>query len=504
MFVVCSSLTKPNMAERPIPSVPKDNLLGHLLMNFPQMVYKYHEHDSLLENKGEEELSEQEKNDAWQAYEEDVKRKNETNMGPYNNSFGMLPNYSAALGTYANSLFNNYNNLSGVSGVNYPYNMYSQYPYANENHWQFNSDYASFYNNLMTMGRSTMNNYNSQSSSTNLLSPNNTTSVSSPPPPSPSSLLNMSNFTSARNWMQPNASSTSGYANTLLSSLAQSSSSASKNSYASYLNSLYNALGSNPNVAGSSAAAPSTSTKTPPPLPLTSADFASLSYLQKQTLANVGAPNPLNIGGGIGSALALASSSSAQQGPNALRNPLLTKELSIPRNPTMSNPKELFNVPIQTSVITKTTTSSSTSLSSILTASSAAHNTNDASRSNQKSPDANISSSALDKGGNKITQKVPTDGNQLIIKDVRTINNEACESPDTTGNRNRLSSNITIDKDKASTSIDVSSTVDGNKKTSKAPAVVSTMSTNMGIVYPATKTPQSTSAVLVPIDNKCK
>lgn len=124
-------MTKPDWDAKPIPNVPKDDLLAQLLMQFPRLIYKYHEHDSLLENKGEEELSEQEKNDAWALYEADVKRKNETNFGPYNNSFGMYPNYSG-LGTYANSLFNNYGNLSGVSGLNYPYNMYGQYPYGND------------------------------------------------------------------------------------------------------------------------------------------------------------------------------------------------------------------------------------------------------------------------------------------------------------------------------------------------------------------------------------
>lgn len=496
------------MSERPTPNVPKDGLLAHLLMNFPHQVYKYHEHDSLLENKGEEELSEQEKNDAWTAYEEDVKRKNETNMGQYNNSFGMLPNYSAALGSYANSVYNNYNNMSGV-GLNYPYNMYNQYPYANDS-WQFN-DYSSFYNNLMQMGRSTMGNYNS--SSTNLLSPNNSTTVSSPPPQSPtsSSLLNMSNFTSARNWMQSNASSSSGYTNSLLSSLAQQSSSAQKNTYASYLNTLYNALGPNSNVPGSTAAvaaaaaaaAASTSTKTPPPM--TSADFNALAYLQKQhNLANLGRSSPMGGGGGSsGSSGSSSALSGGQQGPNALRNPLLTKELTIPRTPAMLTAKDLFNVPIPTSVITKTTTSTSSTLSSMLTASSTgAPKASDANKSNQKSPDPNISST-LDLTVSKTTPKASTDNNQLIIKDVRTINNESRGSPDTTGNNNhRSSGKASSDKDKsaAATSNSVSSTVDGSKKTNKAsPLTVPPISTNMGIVYPPPKTTQAAPAVLVPI-----
>lgn len=79
------------MEDRETPNLPKDVLLAHLLHKFPHMVYKYHEHDSLLENKNEQDLSEEEKADAWKQYEDDVKRKNETNMGPYGNNFGMLP-----------------------------------------------------------------------------------------------------------------------------------------------------------------------------------------------------------------------------------------------------------------------------------------------------------------------------------------------------------------------------------------------------------------------------
>lgn len=49
--------------------LPADDILAHLLKNFPHQVYKYHEHDSLLENKLEQELSEQDKKEAWDNYE---------------------------------------------------------------------------------------------------------------------------------------------------------------------------------------------------------------------------------------------------------------------------------------------------------------------------------------------------------------------------------------------------------------------------------------------------
>lgn len=45
-------------------------------------MYKYHEHDSLLENKVEQELSEQEKNEAWTAYERDLQMNSEINEKP--------------------------------------------------------------------------------------------------------------------------------------------------------------------------------------------------------------------------------------------------------------------------------------------------------------------------------------------------------------------------------------------------------------------------------------
>lgn len=52
-----------------------DNILASLLRNFKNLVYKYHEHESLLENNAAEDLNEQEKADAWEAYEKDVSMK---------------------------------------------------------------------------------------------------------------------------------------------------------------------------------------------------------------------------------------------------------------------------------------------------------------------------------------------------------------------------------------------------------------------------------------------
>ncbi|KAM8714868.1 hypothetical protein ACLKA7_001991 [Drosophila subpalustris] len=65
------TLTKPVQSERTMPLLPKDTILAHLLRQ-SELVYKYHEHDSLLENKVEQELSEQEKADAWDTYEREL------------------------------------------------------------------------------------------------------------------------------------------------------------------------------------------------------------------------------------------------------------------------------------------------------------------------------------------------------------------------------------------------------------------------------------------------
>lgn len=68
------------MSERPTPKLPHDNLLAYLLHTYPQMAYKYHEHDSLLEKNTDEDLSEEEKAHAWDAYENDVKMRNTFNV----------------------------------------------------------------------------------------------------------------------------------------------------------------------------------------------------------------------------------------------------------------------------------------------------------------------------------------------------------------------------------------------------------------------------------------
>lgn len=67
--------------ERPIPLVPKDVLLGEMLQKYDTIIYKYHEHQSLLENKEEECLNEEERKAAWEEFENEKVIRKTTNTG---------------------------------------------------------------------------------------------------------------------------------------------------------------------------------------------------------------------------------------------------------------------------------------------------------------------------------------------------------------------------------------------------------------------------------------
>jgi len=54
--------------ERPTPPVPKDRLLADLLISHREWIDSYFEHDTLLTNKVDEELSEEERKQAWEEY----------------------------------------------------------------------------------------------------------------------------------------------------------------------------------------------------------------------------------------------------------------------------------------------------------------------------------------------------------------------------------------------------------------------------------------------------
>lgn len=67
--------------ERPVPNLPKDRLFAELLKKYEKLLYKYHEHDSLLENKEEETLNEEERKAAWEEFEQEKNRPPVTNYG---------------------------------------------------------------------------------------------------------------------------------------------------------------------------------------------------------------------------------------------------------------------------------------------------------------------------------------------------------------------------------------------------------------------------------------
>jgi len=48
-------------------------MLAELLTSLKDWIIQYHEHDSLLENKLEEELTEEERKAAWEEYEQEKK-----------------------------------------------------------------------------------------------------------------------------------------------------------------------------------------------------------------------------------------------------------------------------------------------------------------------------------------------------------------------------------------------------------------------------------------------
>ena len=54
-----------------ISTLAKDRLLAELLTSKKDYIVRYHEHDSLLENQIEEELTEEERKAAWEEYEQE-------------------------------------------------------------------------------------------------------------------------------------------------------------------------------------------------------------------------------------------------------------------------------------------------------------------------------------------------------------------------------------------------------------------------------------------------
>ncbi|XP_068157682.1 transcriptional regulator ATRX homolog [Drosophila tropicalis] len=61
-------------AEREMPILPKDRLFAEILTEHESLIFKYHEHDSLLEQEEHENLTEEERKSAWAEYEAEKTR----------------------------------------------------------------------------------------------------------------------------------------------------------------------------------------------------------------------------------------------------------------------------------------------------------------------------------------------------------------------------------------------------------------------------------------------
>lgn len=66
------TLTKTDETKRTQPQISKDSVLNYLLQNYPGQAFRYHIHDSLLENKPEQDLNEDDIKEAWAIYESEL------------------------------------------------------------------------------------------------------------------------------------------------------------------------------------------------------------------------------------------------------------------------------------------------------------------------------------------------------------------------------------------------------------------------------------------------
>lgn len=100
---------------RETPILPADDVLAYLLRNLPESAFKYHVHDSLLENKPEQDLSEEEKNEAWAAYEREIQNNEKPS---YLGNLGMqMQNFMGAAGAFPGA---SGSGLGPYSAINYP------------------------------------------------------------------------------------------------------------------------------------------------------------------------------------------------------------------------------------------------------------------------------------------------------------------------------------------------------------------------------------------------
>jgi len=78
------------LSARPIPAVPEDRLLAELVDKHKELVWSINNHDSLLENQVDENLTEEERKNAWEEFENE-KKGMRTNVGmETSQQFGMM------------------------------------------------------------------------------------------------------------------------------------------------------------------------------------------------------------------------------------------------------------------------------------------------------------------------------------------------------------------------------------------------------------------------------
>ncbi|XP_015596106.1 transcriptional regulator ATRX isoform X1 [Cephus cinctus] len=116
--------------DKPTLNLPKDRLLADIFLKCKDSVENYHEHDSLLENKAEEELDEEERKQAWLEYEEEKKGKPPVSLASLNHqsNYYFQHQFNASqMGDYSNPLDQNkmmmrldYENLQQLIRKDYP------------------------------------------------------------------------------------------------------------------------------------------------------------------------------------------------------------------------------------------------------------------------------------------------------------------------------------------------------------------------------------------------
>uniref|UniRef100_A0A8C7LBH5 DNA helicase n=1 Tax=Oncorhynchus kisutch TaxID=8019 RepID=A0A8C7LBH5_ONCKI len=103
-------------SKRTTPLLPKDMVLAELLQSCKGQIVCYHEHESLLDHKEEEELSEADRKTAWAEYEAEVKR-NYYTLAEHSNT--NIPSPSTTMAVSLSSLYKKTNGQLKVSGLSH-------------------------------------------------------------------------------------------------------------------------------------------------------------------------------------------------------------------------------------------------------------------------------------------------------------------------------------------------------------------------------------------------